>query len=248
MFHHFDTDISGIALPEKFTFPFHYTPHKLSVLASEQLKGYLETKAELKKEISQGKMFGVMVVRNQNDEIGFIAAFSGILDGKNDLPYFVPPVYDLLDNNGFFRIEEKNISSINEKIREISESEEYLKMKKDIENLKKESISTLADAKLSMKDKKIEREKIRQTTSDKDVLDRLIKESQFEKAEYKRLEKRLKNEISIKEKALGQIDYELSLLKEERKERSATLQKKMFDRFIVFNAKGESKKSDINFL
>lgn len=48
-----------------------------------------------------GKMFGVLVVANEQDQIGYIAAFSGKLAGSNHLPNFVPPVFDGLANESF---------------------------------------------------------------------------------------------------------------------------------------------------
>ena len=100
LFHTFSKDISGIKPPEKFTYPFFYTPHPLVELASAQLKGYL-VKTDLKHNfglgqnehlIEQGKMFGVLVVRNKAGKLGWLAAYSGKLseDPKNTLfPLFV---------------------------------------------------------------------------------------------------------------------------------------------------------------
>ena len=48
-----------------------------------------------------GKMFGVLVCENQKGELGYLWAFSGKLAGVNHLPYFVPTVFDMLDENGF---------------------------------------------------------------------------------------------------------------------------------------------------
>jgi tRNA pseudouridine32 synthase/23S rRNA pseudouridine746 synthase len=46
-FHSFKTAISGISLPERFTFPFFYEPHPLAIIAAEELQNYLETQKEL---------------------------------------------------------------------------------------------------------------------------------------------------------------------------------------------------------
>ena len=59
-------------------------------------------------EISKGKMFGVLVCEDsQTKERGFLAAFSGTLDRKTLLPYFVPPVFDLMAPGSYFKEEEK---------------------------------------------------------------------------------------------------------------------------------------------
>jgi tRNA pseudouridine32 synthase/23S rRNA pseudouridine746 synthase len=102
-----------LSLPEQFTYPFHYTPHPLCVQAAQQVQAYLQTRTDWHDELQQGKMFGVLVVKDAQGQIGFLAAFSGNLAGSNHHPYFVPPVYDLLDPNGYFKQEEARITALN---------------------------------------------------------------------------------------------------------------------------------------
>ena len=186
MIHFFKKPVSYLALPEKFTYPFHYTPHPLCVLAAEEVKAYIASRKEWQEELASGKMFGVLIVQtdngitnNEENQIGYLAAFSGNLAGKNLHPYFVPPVYDLLQPEGFFKIEEEQAS--------------------------------------------------------------LIRESQYQKAEYKRLEKEWKKRLEELETEVRHFDIEIERLKTERKERSAALQRKLFEQFRMLNAQGEVK-------
>ncbi len=112
LIHRFHKDISSIPLPEKFTFPFFYEPHELCKIAASELQNYLQTQTDWEHNFglddSQsgmiiGKMFGVLVVQNQNNELGYLAAFSGKLAESNQLPYFVPTVFDMLEEDGFFK-------------------------------------------------------------------------------------------------------------------------------------------------
>ena len=112
MLHHFHTPVADISLPERFTFPFCYTPHPLCVAAAKEVQDYLALQDAWKEELAQGKMFGVLVVKTQEGKVGYLAAFSGILAGKNMHPFFVPPVYDLLQPQGFFKIEEEQIENV----------------------------------------------------------------------------------------------------------------------------------------
>ena len=66
----------------------------------------------------KGKMFGVLVVKDSCGEPGFLAAFSGLLAGSNNVPGFVPPVFDLQSPTGYFKQEEGEISALNRKIKE----------------------------------------------------------------------------------------------------------------------------------
>ena len=91
---------TDIVPPERFTYPFCYEPHPLCVLAAEEVKREIE-----RINPSEGKMFGVLVVKQ-----GFLAAYSGLLEGRNDWPYFVPPVYDAQQPDGYFKTREREIS------------------------------------------------------------------------------------------------------------------------------------------
>ena len=113
MIHSFPIATNNLPLPQLFTYPFHYTPHPLCVKAAEEVQQYLQTRTDWHEELQQGKMFGVLVVKTPTGEVGYLAAFSGNLAGSNHHDYFVPPVYDLLNPDGYFKEEEARISAIN---------------------------------------------------------------------------------------------------------------------------------------
>ena len=117
--HRFSSSIEGIALPTTFTDPFNYTPHPLCRLATDEVMRFIDSHPEWHEELQQGKMFGVLVVKNVVGKLGFLAAFSGLLNKQNDIPYFVPAVYDMLNPNGHFKTEEREISAINHRIADI---------------------------------------------------------------------------------------------------------------------------------
>jgi len=78
----------------------------------------LSAAALVKREIvrinpSEGKMFGVLVVETA-EGLGFLAAYSGLLEGRNDWRYFVPPVFDAQDPNGYFKTREREISLVSQ--------------------------------------------------------------------------------------------------------------------------------------
>ena len=104
---------SDIPKPERFTFPFCYEPHPLCILAAEEVKREIE-----RIQPTEGKMFGVLVV-----EGGFLAAYSGLLEGRNDWDYFVPPVFDVQQPDGYFKTRE----------REIMQSEAHKQMSQDLQ-------------------------------------------------------------------------------------------------------------------
>ena len=248
MLHHFHIPVADIPLPERFTFPFCYTPHPLCVAAAKEVQAYLGLQEAWKEELAQGKMFGVLVVRTQEGETGYLTAFSGILAGSNVHPFFVPPVYDLLQPQGFFKIEEEQISQINTRIGLLEEDEEYKRQMQQLAALRQTAQETLEEAKRQMKRAKEKREERRReaalpngapmTPEEENVL---IRESQFQKAEYKRMERAWKERIAPLQQTISDYEAGIQALKSERKQRSAALQQKLFEQFKMLNYRGEVK-------
>lgn len=241
MLHRFTTSVTGIPLPERFTYPFCYTPHPLCVLAAEEVQQYLSRQKEWEEELKQGKMFGVLVVQTPTGELGYLAAFSGILAGKNMHPFFVPPVYDLLQPQGFFKTEEEQISQINLRIGQLRESEAYRQAAARLALLRQTAQTELEKARKQMKAAKEQREERRKSALTAEEESALIRESQFQKAEYKRLERAWKQKLEGVEKDAAQFEARIQQLKAERKSRSAALQQQLFGQFRMLNFKGETK-------
>ena len=242
MLHRFTTSITDIPLPERFTYPFCYTPHPLCILAAKEVQSYLTRQTAWKDELRQGKMFGVLIVQTEHGETGYLAAFSGILAGKNLHPFFVPPVYNLLQPQGFFEIEEENISSINRNIRQLENDKAYAALSAELARTIQSAENILATAKAQLKEAKTAREqrrKEKELNAQEEA--ELIRESQFQKAEYKRLERSWKARITTLQTQTEDWERRISALKSERKTRSAALQQKLFEQFGMLNYRGEVK-------
>ena len=128
MIHSFQKDVQKISLPRQFTYPFRYVPHPLCIIAAEEVQAYLQSRTDWQEELKNGKMFGVLVIRTPKGELGYITAFSGNIASSNYHPFFVPPIYDILNPNGYFKEEEGKISAINNQIQLISNSPHSLKV------------------------------------------------------------------------------------------------------------------------
>ncbi len=136
--HPLNTDI---AKPERFTYPFCYEPHPLCQLAAKEVQAYIASHAEIKEDADHGKMFGVLVVEYQNNQsiqnnqsnLNFLAAFSGLLAGRNDWEYFVPPVYDAQQPDGHFKTTEREISRISRETSSTSNSSSTRGMSQDLQ-------------------------------------------------------------------------------------------------------------------
>jgi tRNA pseudouridine32 synthase/23S rRNA pseudouridine746 synthase len=256
-FQPFSSDISGISLPEKFTFPFYYQPHLLSEMAALELQNYLESQTNFDHNFGLdatqnglviGKMFGVLVCQNEMGELGYLWAFSGKLANENHHDYFVPTVFDMLVDNSFFRKEEALLNAYNRKIENLEISEDYLN---ELENFKKTKIQAeteLQNQKIRIKEQKILRDERRiqiEATLNKEELlefnNQLAEESKKESILLKKMTKYWKLTLqTLEEKGLV-FSNELMQLKEERKAKSAALQQKLFAEYSFFNQYKEKK-------
>lgn len=230
-----------VELPTEFTCPFHYTPHPLCVQASKELMCYLSDCLHWKEELDAGKMFGVLVVRDEYGKIGFLAAFSGLLDGKNNIPYFVPPVFDLLEEDGFFKKGEQIISDINLTISMLETSSEYKNAISEFNEANIQRDNDIKLAKIELETAKTLRDEERKNNPSVERIEEMLKESQFQKAELKRLRKKWDDSIIILKDKVCEFENEIEKLKNARKQRSLLLQLELFSHFNMLNAKGETK-------
>jgi tRNA pseudouridine32 synthase / 23S rRNA pseudouridine746 synthase len=254
----FKEAINSYALPERFTFPFYYEPHPLSILAAKELQNYLKEQTEWEHNFGLdknqeglviGKMFGVMVVRNEQNEIGYLAAFSGKLADKNNHDLFVPPIFDMLDENSFFISGIKELTQINTQVEALENDPGFLQL---TEALKKETAlasQKLEEQKIKMseakKARKVQRKKAEEESTDpaslEILMNELVRESLKDKFLFRELTEYLEQRVSeIKEKQ-SKFSNEIARLKEERKRKSADLQQQLFDQYHFLNNKGETK-------
>jgi tRNA pseudouridine32 synthase/23S rRNA pseudouridine746 synthase len=241
MLNRFTATTSHIELPEQFPSPFTSEPHPICKLAASEVKAYLEQQAQWYDELQQGKMFGVLVVKESNGQLGYLAAFSGNLAGKNHHPFFVPPVADLLNPKGFFKQGEQVISSINRQIAEMEQNPELINRRNKLEQAKQQSIEEIAAAKAALKASKAAREERRTTNPPDDELMTMVRQSQHEKAELKRLEKRWTARIAELQAEYDRYAQPIEELRTKRKMLSADLQQRLFDEFQLLNILGEAK-------
>ncbi|QES89059.1 RluA family pseudouridine synthase [Rhizosphaericola mali] len=256
-FHSFQKDISQIALPLKFTFPFYYTPHPLAILAAKQLQNYLLTQNDFTHNFGMGatvnsleigKMFGVLVVKDTNNNLGFLAAFSGKLAASNDHLYFVPPVFDLLEANGFFLPEIQELNKINDTVERLENSEDLVHLKLSLENTIATNEKKWNGFKHYCQKQKQLRNKVRDSfEAHKDseeyaiLVDYLKQQSSRDSYELEHLQKEIKEENQQAENTYQSYLDKINALKQERKTRSAALQDTIFQQYTFLNSQLESK-------
>ena len=234
----------SIPSPRQFTYPFCYEVDPLAEAASLELQRYIADADLMSTEKGCGKMFGVLVVEYEDEDgalqRGFLAAYSGLLGGRNDWPYFVPPVFDAQQPDGHFKRTEREISAINSEIRAIENDPEYLQSVEHHEQTKKrlqaevEAFKVEVDAAKARRDA---RRKSGEPLSEEEQAE-MIRESQFMKAELRRRRKAMEQADST---LTTQHSTFLKSLQRKRKQMSDELQRWLFSAYRMLNAKGEER-------
>lgn len=242
----FKSATEDIALPEKFTFPFAYKPHPLAELAAEEVQHELQ-KSYSGKEIS-GKMYGVLIVQNQQNELGYLVAFSG--QEKTDLHAlpFVPPLFDRLQTEGFFRKGEQELVAMNQRASSLESDPHYLQLKQALDEEREKAREALEQRQELKHQAKMERKRQREhaeasLTSEEKILlqKKLEKESIAHHYEYRDLLSDWREKIAFIQEQVDVYENKIDFLKSERRAKSADLQQQLFNQYQFLNSEGNKK-------
>ncbi|MBR5300366.1 MAG: RNA pseudouridine synthase [Bacteroidales bacterium] len=238
--HIFPTETTA-SLPERFTDPFRYAPHPLVKEAAGIVIREIESRSDLHEAFMEGKMLGVMITSDSDGHLGYLAGFSGNVGGRSHIEGFVPPIYDLLDPSGHFKIREAEITAMNSLISEMQDSSKHKALTDRLSCYEKSRDEEISIMKARMALSKKQREEARRSISDPTRLSELIRESQFEKAQLKRLKASWEEKICEARREITEIQDEIKNLKSRRAAMSDKLQKWIFSQYIVHNQNGEEK-------
>lgn len=218
--------------------PFHYTPHPLCVEASKEVIRDIESRPEWREEVSRGKMFGVLVYADGESSWKYLKAYSGQILGRSDWEGYVPAVFDYLQEDGYFKTHEADIVDINNEIERLKSSPELSEARFRYEKACQESVAKIDAYKAVMAQSKKERERQRiDGTADEAAL---VRESQFQKAELRRIRQRCE-EREMKAKAeIDVITDAIRHLQDRRHHDSEALQQWLFEHFVMLNVLGDS--------
>ena len=253
--------------PRQFTYPFCYEPHPLCIAAAKEVQRYIEESGVWKDEKGPGKMFGVLCVRekrksekgkgkseksegegvDEREHIGFLAAYSGLLAGRNDWGYFVPPVFDAQQPDGHFKTEERAISALNKEIDALRKSDIYLAQRSEYEDAKLHIEQSIEQMRCRVAEAKRQRDARRHeaeqggkplTAEEKAAM---VHESQHLKAEQRRLKQQCTATLDQLRRPLAEHEARVDALRRQRREMSDALQQWLFSQYRMLNANGEER-------
>ncbi len=248
-FQFFKQDVRNYALPQQFNYPFYYEPHPLCRIAAKELQAYLQNQQDWKHDFDAlGKMFGVLLVEAEDGTLGYLAAFSGKLANSNNWPVFVPPIFDMLDEDGFYRKGEEELNQLNRQIEKLETAADLEAAQKLLEaeqalasyclTRQKERLKA---AKQARKLKRAEAQQVLSTEAYEALVHQLKKESIAQQYQFKRLKRHWKLRLAAKTQPLDQLEQALATLKTLRQQKSAALQERLFDQYQLLNGRGVPK-------
>ena len=256
LFRSFKTDISSFELPQKFTYPFFYHPDPLSVLACQELIQELKEDPKLNalfdpsspKALPCGKMFGILVVKDKEGKIGYLAGFSGKLGPFTHVPGFVPSIFDLYDKEGFFVQEEQVLNQINQQITLLESQIDIEKLEKELQLAIENNAKKVEDKKQELKQLKQQRKQVRllqkPLLSEQEFTaleEDLVKQSLRDKHQLRVLIQENQTHIEQLEQSIAAQKAPIEALKQSRKNKSNALQQKLFKQYQFLNKLGQTK-------
>ncbi|MCD9543374.1 RNA pseudouridine synthase [Photobacterium carnosum] len=260
--HHFTRFIAAIdtlPLPERFTFPFCYTPHPLCVLAAQELQQHIATQHHwqhnfgLGNDDAIGHMFGVLLVQNQQGEMGYLSAFSEKIANQTHLPHFVPPVFDDRNIDPAIKAQQALIDEVIIKITAIESKPSYIQLQHQYQVAQDHAELASESFRLQMIEQRKQR-KLQRVTAEKSnnsefmtqEFHRLARESAFDKHQQKAIRQQWTQTLSEISDKLQADTATLTLLKAEYETLTALLQQHRYAQYQFLNQEGKTK--DLNAL
>lgn len=233
------------ALPSHFTFPFFYEPHPLALFAAGELQRYLTQEAALDHNFGLdpdqdglviGKMFGILLVQDRYDRVGYLSAFSGKLAGTNEHARFVPPVFDMLREGSFFLQGQDRVNALSEEIARLEQDELFDRLRQDLAFLQERAAEEIFACKALLKARKQIRDRHRENAGVETSI--LIEESLRDKRMLRTTMASWEQRIASLRQQLEAYESKIEALKAERRQRSADLQQQLFHQYSFLNAQG----------
>lgn len=236
---------SNHEIPETLDYPHFYTPSSVAQKAAKQLQDQLKLKAPWLTTESKGRMFGVLVVKDEEGRLAYLSAYSGEYQAALQIIPFVPSVYQLPKGDEF--AEMAGINAISAEINHIQQSSEYLAAKDNLAKVEKESRASIQDKKREAKKSKATRDLLREkalelpTKEREKLLAELAKQSTHSGMDLRRFTRSENLKLEKAQQTFDEFLKKINDLKKLRKSKSAKLQDEIFKAFIFYNAQGKTK-------
>jgi tRNA pseudouridine32 synthase / 23S rRNA pseudouridine746 synthase len=242
-FFHPISNLEETTIPEILNNPFYIKPSSLGMRAFSVFHETLLCRDDIQNFFASspiGKMFGLLVVKTQEGALGFLAAFSGKLGDSTHIAGFVPPVFDTLIYDGFYKQGERMLDALTREIEQLSNATDYQAKLQAVAELKIKHQEELAMLSAQIKAEKVKRKNLRVAASP-EVLLALSQESINEQLQLKWFKKQATEAASTAQEEIRVFEDRIQALKNKRKALSQQLQRQLFEQYTFLNAKREKK-------
>lgn len=252
------------SLPTELAYPFCYEPHPIARQASNQVKEEIKELSRTKwtqhnfglEEHGSigaiGKMFGVLIVRTKDHQLGYLKAYSGTLHGvTHSQDYgFCPMLYNRFETSSDFDYAkvETELNEMNRHIESLETNPERKRRMQGLEDVKEQTTQTLAKARKEQKVQKTlrqeQRSKMKDQLSEEDYQKfeaDLIQKSAAVQRHVKQVKANCQAQVKAAQKSLDELEHEFQHAKQARKNKSSKLQNKLFDQYQFWNINGKTK-------
>lgn len=222
--------------------PFAHAVAPVAQRAAENLQSRLQS--IVASDSAQGKMFGVLVVRI-NDEYHYLAAYSGKLDGQWHKDGYVPPPFDTGLAEKLLLHTDREIKLIDEKIKREDFVGKLLSIEKEIHTLKSQferDHKALTDAHKRRRDARhVRRRQLVNTTTSSaasSVTSSLDNESSEDKNIRKTHRREYNQQLQLLESKVRKIEIDKNALRSQRQNLSKNAQIEYFNLFRLVGRDG----------
>ncbi|UPR59919.1 RluA family pseudouridine synthase [Vibrio sp. ED004] len=245
----------ALALPERFTFPYYYTPHPVCELAMQQLQQSLLDCGV--NETSQGNLYAVLLVQHpQTQELGYLSAFSGLQLDASLEPLlssiaFVPSAFD---NQQFEALNTQVLTqqaTLANDIANLEKTHNLDELTVTLSELKNNASKAIEAFQLTMAANKAQRNQLREQANQEkelgnldsaaDLLKQLGNQSSQEKRDLKALRIEWKQKIAERQFQVDAIDNDLKSHKQDYQTISAELETQRLSHYRFINQAAEPK-------
>ena len=242
----FEPAVPFAVAPARLPSPFASgAPHALAARAASELMGRLEAGGPFPRAAfeppQRGKMFGVLVVATRDGHVGYLKAFSGMLDGRWQVKGFSPPVFDEEARDRFWpageaalREDDAELATIEARLDEADAQHQALLAQ---QRAARDALDERHRARKAQRDWQRQRAA---PEPPRHLEAALVSESRFDAAEKRRLRAAQRECAEGSSAVLQALRGELARVRAQRHARSSALLELLFAGYHLPNARGES--------
>ena len=229
------------ALPTILPSPFALPPHPVARRAADEMLAALragQLGVDLAALARDGKMFGVLVVRAPDGTLGYLRAFSGMLEGAWERPGFVPPLFDTAARDAMWPAGQAALRAHETALRALLADPAHAAALAALETFDREHARDLAALQATHRARRAARKTARDTAADaaRLALDQASRADAAERRTFDAAQAARREGLAAR---AAVFTAERARLEQQRADESRGLMQQVLDHYTIENARGE---------